>query len=136
MCDNFGSIQIFYTIRLADHRTKPGTAIQCKSKDSNCHRQSSIRVLCGIRAALSSVFCVVFCRPLFIILSLFAWPLHCLPVLFMTSDNHFLNFFYLLTYTRTTMLSQLSNLFYCNIYVTIYWRLQLFGIMYFLMIKD
>jgi hypothetical protein len=136
MCDNFGSIQIFYTIRLADHRTKPGTAIQCKSKDSNCHWQSSVRVLRGIRAALSSVFCVVFCRPLFIIFSLFAWPLHCLPVVFMTSDNPFLNFSYLLTYTRTTMLSQLSNLFYCNIYANIYWTLQLFGIMNFLMIKD
>jgi hypothetical protein len=46
---------------------KPGTAIQCKTKDSSCHRQSSIQVLSGIRAAQSSVFCVVFCRPLFII---------------------------------------------------------------------
>ena len=58
---------------------EPGTAIQCKTKDSSCHRQSSIRVLSGIRAAQSSVFCVVFCRPLFIILSFFVWPLHCLP---------------------------------------------------------
>jgi hypothetical protein len=33
---------------------------------------------------------------------------------------------------RTTILSQLSNLFHCNIYVKIYWRLQLFGIMNFL----
>jgi hypothetical protein len=42
------------------------------------------------------------------------------------------NFSYLLTYTCTTILSQLSNLFHCNIYVKIYWRLQLFGIMNFL----
>jgi hypothetical protein len=28
--------------RLTDHRTKPGTAIQCKTKDSSCHRQSSV----------------------------------------------------------------------------------------------
>jgi hypothetical protein len=53
--------------KLADHRTKPGTAIQCKTKDSSCHRQSSVQVLSGIRAAQTSVFCVVFCRPLFII---------------------------------------------------------------------
>jgi hypothetical protein len=51
-------------IRLADHRTKPGTAIQCKTKDSS-------RVLSGIRAAQFSVFCTVFCGPLFIILSFF-----------------------------------------------------------------
>jgi hypothetical protein len=39
---------------------KPGTATQCKTKDSSCHRQSSVRALSGIRAAQSSVFCVVF----------------------------------------------------------------------------
>jgi hypothetical protein len=32
----FGSIQIFCTIRLVDLRTKPGTAMQCKTKDSSC----------------------------------------------------------------------------------------------------
>jgi hypothetical protein len=68
---DFGSIQIFCTIRLANHRKKPGTATQCKTKDSSCHRQSSVRVLSGIRAAQPSVFCLVFCRPLFIILSFF-----------------------------------------------------------------
>jgi hypothetical protein len=51
---NFGSIQMFCTIRLADHRKKPGTAIQCKTKDSSCHRQSSVQVLSGIRSAQSS----------------------------------------------------------------------------------
>ena len=112
---------------------KPGTAIQCKSKDSSCHRQSSVQVLSGIRAAQSSVFCVVFCRPLFIILSFFVWPLHCLPFFDLWLPT---NFSYLLTYTRKTILSQLSNLFHCNIYVKIYWRLQLFGIMNFLMVKD
>ena len=56
----FGSTQIFCTIRLADHGTKPGTAIQCKTKGSSCHRQSSVRILSRIRAAQSSVFCVVF----------------------------------------------------------------------------
>jgi hypothetical protein len=41
----FGSIQIFCTIRLTDHRKKPGTAIQCKTKDSSCHQQSSVWLL-------------------------------------------------------------------------------------------
>ena len=27
---------------LYNHRTKSGTAIQCKTKDSSCHRQSSV----------------------------------------------------------------------------------------------
>jgi hypothetical protein len=118
---------------------KPVTAIQCKTKDSSCHRQSSVQVLSGIRAAQTSVFCVVFCRPLFIILSFFVWPLHCLPFFdlwLLTTFMASTNFSYLLTYTRTTILSQLSNLFHCNIYVKIYWRLQLFGIMNFLMVKD
>ena len=81
------------------------------------------RVLSGIRAAQSSVFCVVFCRPLFIILSFFAWPLHCmpffdiwLPITLLASTN----FSYMLTYTRTTILSQLSNLFHCSIYATFF----------------
>ena len=100
---------------------------------------SSVRVLSGIRAAQSSVFCVVFCRPLFIILSFFVWPLHCLPFCDLWLPTTLMastNFSYLLTYARTTILSQLSNLFHCNIYLKIYWRLQLFGIMNFLMVKD
>ena len=32
----------------------------------------------GVRAARSLVFCVVFCRLLFVLLSLFFWPLFCL----------------------------------------------------------
>ena len=62
-----------------------------KTKDSSCHRHNSVPILSGIRAAQSSVFCVVFCRPLFIILSFFVWPLHCLAALlqYMTSDNPF-----------------------------------------------
>jgi hypothetical protein len=67
--DRFGSFQILCTIRLHDHRIEPGTALQCKIKDSSCHRQSSVQVWSGLRAAKSSVFCVVFNRPLFIILS-------------------------------------------------------------------
>ena len=77
--DRFGSFQILCTIKLHDHRIEPGTALQCKIKNSSCHRQSSVQVWSGIRAAKSSVFCVVFYRPLFIILSLFLWSLHCLP---------------------------------------------------------
>ena len=126
---------------LYDHRKKPGTATRCKTKDSSCHRQSSVRVLSGIRAAQSSVFCVVFCRPLFIILSFFAWPLHCLPFFDIWLPITLLastNFSYLLTYTRTTILSQLSNLFHCNIRcicknilkITIIWYNE------FLMVKD
>ena len=95
--------------------------------------------LSEIRAAQSSVFCIVFCRSLFMILSFFAWPLHCLPFFDIWLPITLLastNFSYLLTYSRTTILSQLSNLFHCNIYVKIYWRLQLFGIMNFLMVKD
>jgi hypothetical protein len=101
-----------------DHGTKPGTAIQCKTKGSSCHRQSSVRVLSVIRAAQSSVFCVFFFRPLFIIFFLFrlAIALH--------FDNSFgiykKNFSYLLTYSRTTILSQLSNLSHCSIYATLF----------------
>ena len=36
----FGSFQILCTIRPDDHRIEPGTALQCKTKDSSCHRQS------------------------------------------------------------------------------------------------
>jgi hypothetical protein len=54
--------------------------------------------------------------------------LHCLPFFDIWLPITLLastNFSYLLTYARTTILSQLSNLFHCNIYVKIYWRLQL-----------
>jgi hypothetical protein len=108
-------------------------------KDSNRHRQSSVWILSGIRAAQSSVFCVVFCRSLFIMLSFSVWSLHILPFFDLWLPTTLLastNFSYLLTYTRTTILSQFSNLCHCNIYVKIYWRLQLFGIMNFLMVKD
>ena len=49
-----------------------------------------LRVLSGIRDAQSSVFCVVFCRPLFIILSFFRLAI-ALPALlrYMTSENPF-----------------------------------------------
>jgi hypothetical protein len=94
----FGSIQIFCTIRLTGHRIEPGTAMQCKTKDSSWHRQSSVQVWSGIRAAQSSVFCVMFFRTLFIIF--FFWPLHCLsvfelwlPITLLASTN----FSYLLT---------------------------------------
>ena len=80
-------------------------------------------------------FLCSFCRPpLFIILSPFVWPLHCLPffdIWFPITLLASTNFSYLLTYTRTTILSQSSNLFHCNMYVKIYWRLQLFGIINF-----
>ena len=33
---------------------------------------------CGIRVAQSVVFCVMFCRSLFVPLSFFFWPLYCL----------------------------------------------------------
>jgi hypothetical protein len=128
--DRFGSFQILCTIRPDDHRIEPGTAIQCKTKDSSCHRQSSVRFWSGIRAAKSLVFCVVFYRSLFINLSFFCWSLHCmpffelwLPITFLASTK----LSYLLTYTCTTMLSKLPNLFDCSIYVNIYERLQVFG---------
>ena len=38
----------------------------------------SPRVVSGFMFAQSLVFCVVFCRKLFVILSLFRWPLYCL----------------------------------------------------------
>ena len=108
---------MFCTIRLANYGTQPGTAIQCKTKGSSCHQQSSVRVLSVIRAAQSSVFCVVFLKPLFIIFSFFDWPLHCIPITLLASTK---NFSYLLTYSRTTILSQLSNLFQCSIYATFF----------------
>ena len=128
--DRFGSFQILWTIRPDDHRIEPGTAIQCKTKDSSCHRQRSLRVWSGIRAAKSLVFCVVFYRSLFINLFFFCWSLHCmpffelwLPITLLASTN----LYYLLTYTRNTILSKLPNLFDCNIYVNIYEWLQVFG---------
>jgi len=114
---DLGSTQIFCTIRLADRGTKPGTAMQCKTKGSSCHRQSSVRFLSVIRAAQSSVFCVVFLRPLFIIFSFFDWLLHCIPITLLTSTN---KLFLSVTYSRTTILSQLSNLFHCSIYATLF----------------
>ena len=33
----------------------------------------------GVRVARSLVFCVVYCRSLFVLLSIFFWPLHSLP---------------------------------------------------------
>ena len=86
----FGSTQIFCTIRLADHGTKPGTAIQCKTKGSSCHRQSSVRILSRIRAAQSSVFCVVFFQTNVYHFVLFQLAI-ALParLRFMTSDNSF-----------------------------------------------
>ena len=90
---------------------------------------------CSIFSFLCSFFvnhCLSFCL-------FFAWPLHCLPFFDIWLPITLLastNFSDLLTYARTTILSQLSNLFHCNIYVKIYWRLQLFGIMNFLMVKD
>ena len=37
------------------------------------------RILSGVCAARSLVFCVVFCRSLFVLLSFIFWPFHCLP---------------------------------------------------------
>ena len=34
----------------------------------------------GVRVAQPLVFCVVFCRSLFFLLSIFFWPLHCLSL--------------------------------------------------------
>ena len=120
----FGSIQIFCTIRLADHRKKPGTVIMYNVKLKT--QVVTDRVLSGFKVG-------------FVLLNLFRLTLHCLPFFDLWLPITLLAstiFSYLLTYTRTDMLSQLSNLFHCNIYVKIYWRLQLFGIMNFLMVKD
>ena len=87
------ALKIFCTIRLADHGTKPGTAKQCKTKGSSCHRQSSVRILSGIRAAQSSVFCV-HCS-LFYQTTVYHFFLFRLAIAlparlrFMTSDNSF-----------------------------------------------
>jgi hypothetical protein len=35
-------------------------------------------VFSGVRGALSLVFCAMFCRSLFVLLSIFFWPLYCL----------------------------------------------------------
>ena len=46
-------------------------------------------VFSGVRVAKSLVFCVIFCRSLFILLFFFFWPLCCLSFLqFTTSDYH------------------------------------------------
>jgi hypothetical protein len=43
--------------------------------------QSSHPVFSGVRVIRSIVFCVMFCRTLFILLSFFCWPLCCLSFL-------------------------------------------------------
>jgi hypothetical protein len=109
--DRFNSFQILCTIWPDDHRIEHGTALQCKTKNSSCHRQSSVRVWSGICAAKSSVFCVVFYRSLFIVLSFLFWSLHCLPFFELWLPITLLasiNFSYLLTYTNTIILAQLQ----------------------------
>ena len=71
---------------------------------------SSVRVLSGIRAAQSSVFCVFFIDH-YLSFCPFSFG-HC--IVCPSSILAFTNFSYLLTYTCTTMLSQLSNLFHCK----------------------
>ena len=41
-------------------------------------KMSSPPVFSGVRVARSLVFCVVFCRSLFVLLPFFIWPLRCL----------------------------------------------------------
>ena len=41
---------------------------------------SSSPVFSGVRVDLSLVFCIMFCRSLFVLLSIFIWPLNCLSL--------------------------------------------------------
>ena len=54
------------------------------------------QVFNGVRITQSQVFCVMFCRSLFVLLSFFYWPLCCLLLLFTDSDCPFgiFNLFY------------------------------------------
>ena len=42
---------------------------------------TSYPVVTGVRVARTIVFCVMFCRSLFVLLSVFFWPLYCLSFL-------------------------------------------------------
>jgi hypothetical protein len=91
--------------------------MQCKTKGSSCHRQSSVRFLSVIRAAQSSVFCVVFIRPLFIIVFLFDWLLHCIPITLLTSTNKLFLSVDIFTHHYTI---PIIKLFHCSIYATLF----------------
>ena len=52
-------------------------------------------VSCGVRVAQSLIFCVVFCRSLFVLLPFLIWPLSVCLFKFMASDDPFGKFLYL-----------------------------------------
>jgi hypothetical protein len=55
--------------------------VTCGTGSANPPKLPSLHsVFSGVRVALSLVFCVVFCRSLFVLLSFFFWPLYCLFV--------------------------------------------------------
>jgi hypothetical protein len=56
---DFGSTQIFCTMRLADHGTKPGTAIQCKST-LKCWNE--VHQYCSVSNQTSGTPCIGYTR--------------------------------------------------------------------------
>ena len=65
-------------------------------------RSSPVLVLSGVRVARSLVFCVIFCRWLFVLLSFFVWPMRCLSF----------DLRVLITKFRDSLLFLLSNFMY------------------------
>jgi hypothetical protein len=106
---DFGSTQLFCTIRLADHGTKPGTSIQCKTKGSSCEDWAA-RITLKIRTEL------------------WRWQLeplvlHCMEVPGFVPWSASLivqNSWVLPKSVENTIVSQLLNLFHCSIYATLF----------------
>jgi hypothetical protein len=77
--DNKQVIRIRKTKKYIQHngkKTKQQTTIY-KTYTLSEHQSSSM-IFSGVLVARSLLFCVVFCRSLFVLLPLFFWSLHCL----------------------------------------------------------
>ena len=81
---------------------------------------SSPLVCSGISVARSLVFCVVFCRSLFVFLSLFFWPLYCLFFfdlrILITSLVSSKMFLFIFVYMRLCIIAQSNMGLYCSIF--------------------
>jgi hypothetical protein len=96
-------------------------------------------VFSGVRVAQSLVFCVVFCRSLFVLLCFFFWSLYCLSFFdwqFTISDCPFHIFkFFLIPSSRKSLLNFLSyQQSTCPQFFVIYWcfiRRLVFSLNYF-----
>ena len=89
MCSIVKSYSI--DIILQNHLLVTGVHNRCNMQELHTlpENLSSPVVFCGVRVARSLVFCVVFCRSLFVILYFLFWPLCCLFFFDTDSDYSF-----------------------------------------------